>query len=102
MPTSSPDVIDRVQAALTRALAALAERAVPEGETTIDRSGWQQGLARFQEHFQALEQCSRAAGARVAAVEAELLAGEQALRTWLNTAEAARANLAEWVGRAVG
>ena len=69
---------------------------IPEQAPAADLDA---GLARFREHLQALSDCSGRAEQTVAAADADLVAGEEALRDWFQAAEAARRKLADWASR---
>jgi hypothetical protein len=98
-----PAVLDRVQAALQQALAEVDARreALPASPAPAARP-WEEALRRARERAEALEACAAGAAGRVAGTDADLAAAEEALRQWIRAAEAARAKLADWAGRAVG
>jgi hypothetical protein len=103
-PVRWGDVLARVEQALAAALEAAAQReqALPEQppDPAPTLGGLDEGLARFGERLRGLAECAGRAEQTVAAADADLTAGEEALREWLQAAEAARRKLADWASRA--
>ena len=96
------EVLARVEQALAAAVEAAdrraqAQDAAPVQPAAVDLSA---GLARFGERLRGLTECVARAEQTVAASDVDLAAGEEALRAWFQTAEAARRKLADWVGKA--
>jgi hypothetical protein len=106
-PTAPPrwgDVLARVEQALTAAVEAAGRREQALQEMTaaappaaVDLT---EGLARFRERLRGLAECAAKAEQTVAASDAELAAGEEALRAWLGAAAEARRKLAGWASQA--
>jgi hypothetical protein len=104
LPQKWGEMLAHVEQALTAAIQAVERReqalrdqppvSGPGPATDLDA-----GLARFREHLQALSGCSGRAEQTVAAADADLAAGEEALRDWFQAAEAARRKLADWASR---
>jgi hypothetical protein len=104
LPPRWGEVLARVEQALAAAVEAagrreqaLQEMAASAPPAAVDLT---EGLARFRERLRGLAECAARAEQTVAASDAELAAGEEALRAWLQGAEAARRKLAAWAGKA--
>jgi hypothetical protein len=93
------EVLARVEQALTAAVEAAGrrEQALQEMAAAAPLAvDFTEDLARFRERLRGLAECAAKAEQTVAASDAELAAGEEALRAWLQTAEEARRKLAGW------
>ena len=94
-------VLAGVEQALVHAIASIDARernlAAPLAPSTrsLDFSRLEEGMAR-------LAGCHLPTEQRLAQIDADLGAGEEAARQWLVHADAARKQLATWAGRAVG
>jgi hypothetical protein len=100
LPPRWAEVMARVEQALNGAIEAADRRAQalqPLPATSLDLT---EGLARFRERLRGLMECASQAEQAVASADADLAAGEEALRTWFQAAEGARRRLADWAGRA--
>src|SRR5690242_14275487 len=87
------EMLARVEEALATAIEAVArrEQALREQPPVADpapTADLDAGLARFRERLQALSGCSARAEQTVAAADADLAAGEEALRDWFQAAAA--------------
>ncbi len=95
-------MLARVEQALAKAIASIQEREraltaaapIADSPRSLDFAPFEQGMAR-------LAGCRLPAEQRLAQLDADLGAGEDAARQWLTRADAARKQLATWVGRAV-
>ena len=106
-PTAPPrwgEVLARVEQALAVSVEAASRReqalqgmAASAQPAAVDLT---EGLARFRERLRGLAERAAQAEQTVAAADAELAAGEEALREWFQAAAAARRSLAGWAGKA--
>jgi hypothetical protein len=99
LPPRWADVLARVEQTLKSALEAADRRdqALPPPTPAVDLT---EGLARFRERMRGLGECTARAEPPVTSADRDLAAAEEALRAWLQAAEAARRKLADWASRA--
>ncbi len=100
--TDWSEVLARVETALNAAVAQIAarEQALAQTAPALDLPAPDWGC--FEQKHATLAAVPGRAEAAIERLDADLSAGEDALRQWLARSEAARRQLAAWVGRAVG
>jgi hypothetical protein len=103
LPPGWEDMLTRVGQALAAAEADAARREqaqqrAPPGPAAS--AGMSVGLDRFRAHLHGLTECAGHADGLIAEADAALGGAEDALRAWLQAAEATRRTLANWAGRA--
>ena len=102
-PPQWAEMLARVEQALATAIAVVDQReqaltaAPTPPPAAVDLSG---SLTHFGERLRGLAECAARAEQTVTDLDRELTAGEETLRAWFHTAEAARRKLADWVGKA--
>jgi hypothetical protein len=104
LPPRWGEMLVHVEQALAAAVEAVARREQALQEQSADpgpapAAGLDEGLARFRERLRGLGDCAARAEQTVAAADADLATGEEALRQWLQAAEAARRKLADWASK---
>jgi len=101
LPLDWSAMLDKVQEALRRAEVEAGERkrAYPidsfaaESANRVE-ANWQEGMQRLEAHMDAMRSRLREQELQAGAVEAELTAGEEALRTWLAAVKEEQRSLA--------
>jgi hypothetical protein len=99
LPPKWTEMLAQVEQTLNAALEAAdrREQALPPPTAALDLT---EGFARFRERLRGLAECAAREDQAVASADADLAAGEEALRSWFQAAEAVRRKLADWAGRA--
>ncbi len=95
-PQRQAEMLARVEQALQTAIEATDRRAeaLQQAAAPAPAVDLTEGLERFRQRLRGLGECAARADQIVSAADAELAAGEDALRSWLQAAEAARRKLA--------
>jgi hypothetical protein len=103
LPPGWEEVLTRVGQALTAAEADAARREQAlqaSAPAPTAGAGVAPGLERFRQRVRGLAECAGQADGLVAETLAALAGAEDALRAWLQAAEATRRMLATWASRA--